>query len=126
MIGVIHAQSKPKPTGRIEAELVIGASKSRILAFHVIPNVVAPLIVLAAMEVPVVIALEAGLSFLGLGIRPPLARWGSLLQDAYQNMSKGYVPVIASCLILAIATLGFTLCGEALRDAIDPRSRRRT
>ena len=109
----------------IEAELVLGATKSRILAFHVVPNVLAPVVVLAAMEVPVVIALEAGLSFLGLGIRPPLASWGSLLQDGYQNMSKGYTPVVVACLVLAIATLGFTLCGEALRDAIDPRSRRR-
>jgi len=109
----------------IEAELVLGATKSRILAFHVIPNVLAPVVVLAAMEVPVVIALEAGLSFLGLGIRPPLASWGSLLQDGYQNMSKGYTPVVVACLVLAVATLGFTLCGEALRDAIDPRSRRR-
>jgi len=109
----------------IEAELVLGATKTRILAFHVVPNVLAPVVVLAAMEVPVVIALEAGLSFLGLGIRPPLASWGSLLQDGYQNMSKGYTPVVVACLVLAIATLGFTLCGEALRDAIDPRSRRR-
>lgn len=109
----------------IEAELVIGATKFRILAFHVVPNVLAPVIVLAAMEIPVVIALEAGLSFLGLGIRPPLASWGSLLQDGYQNLSKGYTPVVVACLVLAIATLGFTLCGEALRDAIDPRSRRR-
>ncbi|RWD98781.1 MAG: ABC transporter permease [Mesorhizobium sp.] len=110
----------------IEAELVLGATKARVLTFHVVPNVLAPVVVLAAMEVPVVIALEAGLSFLGLGIRPPLASWGSLLQDGYQNMSKGYTPVVVACLVLAIATLGFTLCGEALRDAIDPRSRRRT
>ncbi|WP_246675252.1 ABC transporter permease [Mesorhizobium sp. B2-3-4] len=109
----------------IEAELVLGATKARILAFHVVPNVIAPVVVLAAMEVPVVIALEAGLSFLGLGIRPPLASWGSLLQDGYQNMSKGYTPVVVACLMLAVATLGFTLCGEALRDAIDPRARRR-
>ena len=109
----------------IEAEVVVGASKPRILFHHVLPNVIAPVIVLAAMEVPVVIALEAGLSFLGLGIRPPLASWGSLLQDGYQNMSKGYTPVVVACVVLAVATLGFTLCGEALRDAIDPRQRRR-
>lgn len=108
----------------IEAEQIIGASKPRIIFFHVIPNVLAPVIVLAAMEIPVVIALEAGLSFLGLGVQPPLASWGSLLQDGYQNLSKGYAPAIIACLVLAIATLGFTLCGEALRDAIDPRSRR--
>ncbi|WP_054308696.1 ABC transporter permease [Mesorhizobium sp. 1M-11] len=108
----------------IEAEQIIGASKPRIVFFHVIPNVLAPVVVLAAMEIPVVIALEASLSFLGLGIQPPLASWGSLLQDGYQNLSKGYAPAIIACLVLAIATLGFTLCGEALRDAIDPRSRR--
>jgi peptide/nickel transport system permease protein len=109
----------------IEAEQVIGASKLRIVIHHVIPNTLAPICVLAAMEVPVVIALEAALSFLGLGIQPPLASWGSLLQDGYQNLSKGYTPAIIACLVLAIVTLGFTLCGEALRDAIDPKSRRR-
>lgn len=109
----------------IEAEQIVGASKPRIVFFHVIPNVLAPVVVLAAMEIPVVIALEASLSFLGLGIQPPLASWGSLLQDGYQNLAKGYAPAITACLVLAIATLGFTLCGEALRDAIDPRSRRR-
>jgi peptide/nickel transport system permease protein len=109
----------------IEAEQVIGASKLRIVIHHVIPNTLAPVGILAAMEVPVVIALEAALSFLGLGIQPPLASWGSLLQDGYQNLSKGYTPAIIACLVLAIVTLGFTLCGEALRDAIDPKSRRR-
>lgn len=106
----------------VEAEIILGASAARVLAFHIVPNILAPLIVLASLDIPVVIAIEAGLSFLGLGIRPPLASWGVLLQDGYQNLSQSAVPVLVSSGALALATLGFTLFGEAFRDAVDPRS----
>jgi peptide/nickel transport system permease protein len=106
----------------IEAEVILGASQGRILLFHVVPNILAPLIVIASLEIPIVIAIEAGMSFLGLGLRPPLASLGGLLQDGYQNMSQTVLPVLVSSTTLAIATLAFTLFGEALRHAIDPRS----
>ena len=60
----------------------------------------------------------------GLGVRPPLASWGTLIQDGYQFLSDTWIPVVVSSLALAFATLGFTLFGEALRDAFDPRLRR--
>lgn len=110
----------------VEAEVILGASAARVLAFHIVPNILAPLIVLASLDIPVVIAIEAGLSFLGLGVRPPLASWGVLLQDGYQNLSQSAVPVLVSSTALALATLGFTLFGEAFRDAVDPRSARRS
>jgi peptide/nickel transport system permease protein len=110
----------------IEAERVFGASQGRILAFHIVPNILAPLIVIASLDIPIVIAIEASLSFLGLGLRPPLASWGGLLQDGYQNMSKSVLPVLVSSAALAIATLAFTMFGEALRHAIDPRSQKAT
>ncbi|CAN7631789.1 ABC transporter permease [Brucella pseudogrignonensis] len=106
----------------IEAELVLGASQPRILIFHVLPNILAPLIVIASLDIPIVIAIEASMSFLGLGLKPPIASWGGLLQDGYQNMSKDLLPVLISSSALAIATLAFTMFGEALRHAIDPRS----
>ncbi|KKC38318.1 peptide ABC transporter permease [Devosia epidermidihirudinis] len=109
----------------VEAERVFGASQLRILVFHIVPNILAPLIVIASLDIPIVIAIEASLSFLGLGLRPPLASWGGLLQDGYQNMSKALLPVLISSAALAIATLAFTMFGEALRNAIDPRSARR-
>jgi peptide/nickel transport system permease protein len=105
----------------LEAERILGASQARILAHHILPNILGPLIVLASMNIPVVITIEAGLSFLGLGVRPPLASWGVLIEDGYQSLSDSWVPVIVASLALAIATLGFTLFGEALRDAVDPR-----
>ena len=104
--------------------MVLGASGTRILFFHVVPNIMAPLIIIASLDIPIVIAIEASLSFLGLGLRPPLASWGGLLQDGYQNMSRSVVPVLVSSAALAIATLAFTMFGEALRHAIDPRSER--
>ena len=90
---------------------------------HILPNILGPLVILASMDIPVVITIEAGLSFLGLGVRPPLASWGTLIQDGYQYLSDSWVPVVVSSLALALATLGFTLFGEALRDAVDPRIR---
>ena len=105
----------------LEAERLLGASQSRLVLVHIIPNIAGTLVVLASMDIPVVIAIEAGLSFLGLGVRPPLASWGTLIQDGYQYLSLSAVPVTVASLALAIATLGFTLFGEALRDAVDPR-----
>lgn len=105
----------------LEAERILGASPLRIVWSHVLPNIMGPLVILASMDIPVVITIEAGLSFLGLGVRPPLASWGTLIQDGYQYLSESWVPVVVSSGALALATLGFTLFGEAIRDAVDPR-----
>ncbi len=105
----------------LESERILGASWPRMVFFHVLPNIMGPLVILASMDVPVVITIEAGLSFLGLGVRPPLASWGTLIQEGYQYISQTWVPVVVSSVSLALATLGFTLFGESLRDAVDPR-----
>lgn len=107
----------------IEAERALGASRARILLRHVLPAMLPPLIVLASMDVPVVITIEAGLSFLGVGVRPPLASWGALLFDGYDYLDRSIWMALFSCLALTGATLGFTLFGEALRAAVDPRMR---
>lgn len=108
----------------LEAERALGASGGRIMLFHVLPNIVGPIVVLASMNIPVVITLEAGLSFLGVGIRPPLASWGSMLFDGFTYIEQSIWPVLVAGGMLTLATLGFTLFGEALRDAIDPKLRR--
>ena len=108
----------------LEAERALGASGPRIMLSHVLPNIVGPIVVLASMNVPVVITLEAGLSFLGVGIRPPLASWGSMLFDGFTYLEQSIWPVLVAGGMLTLATLGFTLFGEALRDAIDPKLRR--
>jgi peptide/nickel transport system permease protein len=105
----------------LEAERILGASDLRIVAHHILPNIMGPLAVLASMDIPVVITIEAGLSFLGLGVRPPQSSWGTLIQDGYQYLSDSWLPVMVSSIALGVATLGFTLFGEALRDAVDPR-----
>jgi peptide/nickel transport system permease protein len=105
----------------IIAERSMGASQLRILWHHVLPNVVGPLLILAAMDVPVVVTIEAGLSFLGLGVLPPTASWGSILNDGYLMIRETPWPVIAGGLPLVLTTLGFTFLGEALRDVFDPR-----
>ncbi len=105
----------------IEAERLLGASHTRIVVSHLLPNISGALVVLASMDIPVVITIEAGLSFIGLGVRPPLASWGTLIYDGYAYLSDSMLPVIIASTALGVATLGFTLFGEALRDAVDPR-----
>ncbi len=108
----------------IVAERSLGAGPVRILWHHVLPNVVGPLLILAAMDVPVVVTIEAGLSFLGLGVLPPTASWGSILNEGYLVIRDTPWPIIAGGVPLVLTTLGFTFLGEALRDVFDPRLRR--
>lgn len=104
----------------IEVERSLGASRPRILALHLLPNIVAPLLILAAMDLPVVITFEAGLSFLGLGVRPPTPSWGVILSDGFNFIRQSPWPITWAGLTLIITTLGFTLFGETLRDVLDP------
>ncbi|WP_458792940.1 ABC transporter permease [Yoonia sp. MH D7] len=108
----------------IQAEKAMGASAFRILSLHVLPNVLGPLLILASMDVPLVIATEAGLSFLGMGVRPPAPSWGTILNDGFNFIRNSPWPVIAGSLPIILVTLGFTFLGEALRDIFDPKLRR--
>jgi peptide/nickel transport system permease protein len=108
----------------ILAERSLGAGPLRVLGIHVLPNIIGPLLILASMDVPVVVTIEAGLSFLGLGVRPPTASWGNILADGYAFIRSTPWLVIAGGLPLILTTLGFTFLGEALRDIFDPRLRR--
>lgn len=107
----------------LEAEQVLGTQPWRILLHHLLPNIIGPIFVLSSMNIPVVITIEAGLSFLGVGVRPPLASWGGLLHDGYTYLGQSPWLAVFAGLALIFATLGFTLLGEALRDAIDPKLR---
>lgn len=106
----------------IQAERALGASTARILWHHVFPNVVSPLLILGAMDVPVVVSIEAGLSFLGLGVLPPTSSWGTILNEGYLVIRDAPWMVVAAGIPLILTTLGFTFLGEALRDILDPRS----
>jgi peptide/nickel transport system permease protein len=108
----------------ILAERSLGAGAPRVLLVHILPNVIGPLLILASMEIPVVITIEAGLSFLGLGVRPPTPSWGNILNDGYAFIRNTPWLVIAAGIPLVLTTLGFTFLGETLRDVFDPRLRR--
>ncbi len=119
---LIRAQTLAlKNSDYILAERLIDASAARIIFIHLLPNVVGPLIILLSMDIPVVIMVEAGLSFLGLGVRPPTPSWGSILYDGYTSIRAAPFMVIFGGLPLVLATLGFTFLGEGLRDYLDPR-----
>jgi peptide/nickel transport system permease protein len=108
----------------VKAEMLMGASSLRILSIHVLPNILGPLLILASMDIPTVIALEAGLSFLGMGVKPPTPSWGSILNDGFALIRNTPWPIIAGSIPLVLATLGFTFLGESLRDLLDPKLRK--
>jgi peptide/nickel transport system permease protein len=105
----------------IDAERILGLPTRKLILRHFLPNVLGPLIVLASMNIPVVITIEAGLSYLGLGVQPPQASLGTLIKDGYIYLNQSWWPTVGSAITLALATLGSTLFGEALRDAADPK-----
>jgi peptide/nickel transport system permease protein len=105
----------------VEAERSLGATNRGILLSHILPNVIGPALLLAAMDLPWVITFEAGLSFMGMGVRPPSPSWGVILSEGFNHIFESQWPIIWSGLTLALTTLGFTFFGEALRDVLDPR-----
>ncbi len=105
----------------VEAERSLGASTLRITLIHILPNILAPLVILLAMNVPSAIVTEAGLSFLGVGVRPPTPSWGVILADGFTWIQTSPWAVLWAGLTLMTTTLGFTLFGEALRDILDPK-----
>ncbi len=105
----------------VEAERSLGASRWRIAQNHILPNILPPLLIMAAMDLPWVIIFEAGLSFLGMGVRPPTPSWGAILAEGYEKIRQTPWPITWAGLVLVLATLGFTLLGETLRDVLDPR-----
>ena len=105
----------------ILAERAMGAGAARIIFRHLLPNVVGPLVILICMDIPVVIMLEAGLSYLNLGVKPPSPSWGNILSEGYNALRQAPHVVIVAGIPLVLATLGFTFLGEGLRDVLDPR-----
>lgn len=107
----------------IVAQRAMGAGKLRILVRHMLPNVIAPVLIVASMDVPLVIGVEAGLSFLGLGVRPPTPSWGTILNDGFSFIRNTPWIVLAGGVPLIVTTVAFTVMGERLRDVLDPKLR---
>jgi peptide/nickel transport system permease protein len=108
----------------VAASHSMGASLPRIAITHLVPNLLGPIIVLIAMDIPAVIGIESGLSFLGQGIQPPDPSWGTMLSDGYSFIRQAPHLAIAAGLPVIVSTVAFTFLGEALRDVLDPKSTR--
>jgi ABC-type dipeptide/oligopeptide/nickel transport system permease subunit len=104
----------------VEAARSLGSSDTRIMFVDILPNVVAPVIVYGSLLVPVVIVVEATLSFLGLGLPPPTADWGGMISDAQNYYTTSWWFVVFPGAALVITTLAFNLFGDGVRDAFDP------
>jgi peptide/nickel transport system permease protein len=112
-----------RETEFVEAARANGASTSRILIRHILPNILAPIIVIASFSVASVIIAEASLSFLGLGIPPAIPSWGGMLSDGRIYMERAWWLVTFPGLTLMLSVLSINVFGDTLRDALDPRLR---
>ena len=102
----------------------LGASGARVVFRHIVPNTLGPVIVYATLTVPAVILQEAFLSFLGLGVQPPAASWGTLVADGAKVLALFPWLVIFPSVALSLTLMCFNFLGDGLRDALDPQGRR--
>ncbi len=108
----------------VEAATVLGLSPARILFRHILPNSVGPLIVLLTLDLGTAILTFAGLSFLGLGVVPPVAEWGSMVAEGRELVAQWWVAVFPGLAILTVV-VGFNFLGDGVRDWLDPKARQR-
>ena len=107
----------------VEAARALGASDLRVIVHHILPNIIQPVVVQAAIGMAGAILAEATMSFLGLGVPPPTASWGAMLNDGRAHLFDAPHLVIFPAVAVMLAVLSFNFIGDALRDYLDPRSR---
>jgi len=107
----------------VEAARALGATDARVIIRHILPNIIQPVIVQAAIGMAGAILAEATMSFLGLGVPPPTASWGTMLNDARAHLFDASHLVLFPAVAVMLAVLSFNFIGDALRDLLDPRSR---
>lgn len=108
----------------VKAAQMLGLPSRRIIARHIIPNAVSPILVLSTMRVGGYIATEASLSYLGLGLRPPAVSWGQMVSDGQPYLRTAFYLLLFPSIFLAVTILAFVLAGEAIREALDPGQER--
>jgi len=108
----------------VDAARSLGASNARILFKEILPNLLAPLIVYSTLLIPINILLEAALSFLGVGVRPPTPTWGGLISESEQYIPAAWWYVVFPGGALLLTVVAFNLAGDGLLDALNPRSDR--
>ena len=109
----------------IVASRAVGASASRIIFGHVVPNALTPLVVQSTLQLGVAILIASGLSFLGLGVQPPNPEWGAMLSKGRELVRSTPVAAFAPGMAITLVVLSFSLLGDGLRDALDPTMKRR-
>jgi ABC-type dipeptide/oligopeptide/nickel transport system permease subunit len=114
-----------KEADYVKAAEAMGIARGRIILRHITPNILAPVIVCAGMDMATMIVYESGLSFLGLGVRPPTASWGIMLRDGYTYIQTSPWMILWPSLAIAVAMVSFSLFSEGLRVALDPKERER-
>ena len=107
----------------IDAAHTLGASDIRIILRHVLPNTVAPILVIGSSQFATMVLLESGLSFLGMGVQAPLPSWGSMLAEGRDYLSNAWWLATAPGVMIALVVLGANLLGDGLRDLLDPTLR---
>lgn len=111
-----------KKTEFIEAARALGYSHTRIIFRHLLPNLLGPVIVYATLTIPAVMLLEAFLSFLGLGVQPPMSSWGTLIKDGADKMEEYWWLLVFPGALFSLTLLSLNFLGDGLRDALDVRS----
>lgn len=107
----------------INAERVLGAGNIRIMFSHILPNCLSPILVLFTMNIGGTILAEASLSFLGVGVKAPMASWGAMVNEGYSRLISNPVFALAPGICIMLLVLGFNILGDGLRDVLDPRLR---
>jgi oligopeptide transport system permease protein len=107
----------------VVAARALGASENRIARAHLLPNILGPIIVTLTLGVPEAIFAEAGLSFLGIGINPPIPSWGQMVGESVSTIRFYWHLALFPAVMIGLTMLGFVLLGDGLRDALDPRSK---
>jgi len=107
----------------VEAGRALGAPSGRLLRRHILPNALSPIVVQASLSLAVAVLAEAALSFLGLGTPPRTPSWGNMLREAQGFLALSPYPVLVPGFAIILTVLGWSLLGDGLRDALDPRGR---
>ncbi len=124
MARIVRGQTRAlKSREFVEAARAIGMTPARIVARHIVPNLLGPVVVYVTLTIPGVILAESFLSFLGLGVRPPMASLGSLIANGAQDMELAPWLLIFPSAVMAATLMSFNFIGDGLRDALDPKDR---
>lgn len=107
----------------VEAGRALGFGPSRLMAVHILPNMISEIVVMGSLWMATAVRTEASLSFIGLGVKPPTATWGGMIREGFENILDAWWLAVFPSLAIFATVLALNLLGDALRDAIDPRRR---